>query len=158
MSPPPTAVAAAIDAAASPGCPASRRGVAIFCKLGVVAVGRNARVSGPCDRDARCRLACAKICEHAEAAALRDLRSRPVLVLVLKLASWLGLRIEMLHVKVDGQLVVSGPPSCWQCSRAIALDDLVSTMWLYHEAGWRRYDAAEFHRLTLAAKDLPGGE
>lgn len=56
----------------------------------------------------------------------------------------------MLHVKVDasGQMVVSGPPSCDQCSKLI-LRAGIAGVWLLHEEGWKRYTAQEFHEATL---------
>lgn len=45
-------------------------------------------------------------------------------------------------------IAVSPGPSCWQCSREI-VDVGLDAMWLFHEDGWRRYPAEEFHRLTL---------
>jgi hypothetical protein len=57
---------------------------------------------------------------------------------------------DMLHVKtVDGELVPSGGPSCVQCSK-LALAAGIAGVWLFHEDGWRRYGAVEFHELSLA--------
>lgn len=93
-----------------------------------------------------CRKDCGKLCVHAEANALHDAHmfGKPVA------------RCEMLHVKVvDGKPVASGPPSCWQCSRAILRAGL-EAMWLLRpgsEGGSDpvlvRYTAREFHRETL---------
>jgi hypothetical protein len=47
-------------------------------------------------------------------------------------------------------LVPSGGPSCAQCSK-LALAAGIVGVWLYHENGWRRYGAGEFHRLSLLA-------
>jgi hypothetical protein len=62
----------------------------------------------------------------------------------------------MLHVKVvKGIATISGPPSCWQCSRLI-LEAGIAGMWLLHSEGLHRYTAEEFHRLTLEHCKLPG--
>lgn len=91
-----------------------------------------------CNGFSRCRKNCGKLCVHAEQAALDRLDSTDY-----------SQNLQMLHVKmVDGLAVPSGPPSCWQCSRAI-LARGIQSMWLLHEDGLRRYSAEEFHRLTL---------
>lgn len=65
---------------------------------------------------------------------------------------------SMLHVKViDGELVQSRAPSCWQCSRMI-LEAGVESIWLYHVTGWEEYSTLEFHQQTLKNCGLPGGE
>jgi hypothetical protein len=64
--------------------------------------------------------------------------------------------VFLVHVKtVAGKLVVSGGPSCWQCSRMIVADTRVGGIWLFHEAGWRLYEPVEFHELTLLASVPP---
>jgi hypothetical protein len=66
-----------------------------------------------------------------------------------------GEGLEMLHVKVtEHGSVPSGPPSCWQCSRHIVAAG-IKYMWLFHDDGLRRYDALEFHELTLRHHGLP---
>lgn len=139
--PPKHVVDAAIDAASWSPCGKSNRGVVAFeLEHGRLAgQGANAPVGVECTFDDRCRRVCPKICEHAEAACLRTLEFD---------------RVDLVHVKaIQGttrhELVPSGPPSCWQCSKAIVQDGRVEGVWLYHEDGWRRYLVAEFHRLTL---------
>lgn len=145
-SPPQFAIDAAVAEAKRSPCAKSKRGVVFFTYYPerVVSGGYNAQpVPFGCNGSAECRAACGKLSEHAEAAALRGI----------------GLHVtsgDLLHVKVvDGELVPSGPPSCWQCSRAILADRRVNGMWLYHGDGWRRYKPDEFHRLTLAECGLP---
>jgi hypothetical protein len=61
---------------------------------------------------------------------------------------------EMLHVKtVDAALVPSGPPSCVECSKLI-LAAGIAGMWLFHADGWRRYDASDFHGVSLGTAAL----
>jgi deoxycytidylate deaminase len=139
------ALAKAVEAAGWSGCQKSQRGVVIWQrKGGVLSVGYNSPVMGKCDGSAACRRDCAKLCVHAEQHALQEAAKYGK-----------GVRgAEMLHVKVvNGQAVVSGPPSCWQCSRSICQSNLAA-MWLLHEGAdgdpqLVRYDTMEFHRLTL---------
>lgn len=139
------ALAHAVGAANWSRCQKSQRGVVIWRRnSGVLSLGWNAPVIGQCDGSEACRRDCAKLCVHAEQHALQE-------------AAKYGKGIhgaEMLHVKiVDGKPVTSGPPSCWQCSRAICQSNLTA-MWLLHEGPdgdpeLVRYDTREFHRLTL---------
>jgi deoxycytidylate deaminase len=134
-------------------CVKSKRGVVIV-DTRMTAVVANA-FNGPpppftCGGDDACRADCNKICVHAEAAAISRLneegyeaRSEYVLV----------------HAKIVGdQMVPSGPPSCWQCSRQI-LHDGFAGVWLYESTPpvnrWRFYTALEFHRATLDHCGLP---
>jgi hypothetical protein len=176
--PPDFAIQAAIEQANRSPCAKSKRGVAIWLhsedddrphgpnfwgdeEFGpwqlrsrdtLLSVGFNGQPPGfTCDGSDECRANCGTLAEHAEIRAIRLMSigrcradGRP----------WDG--VEMLHVKtVDGQLVPSGGPSCWQCSRTIAADERISAMWLFHEEGWRRYAPTEFHELTLKACGLP---
>ena len=52
---------------------------------------------------------------------------------------------------VAGELVPSGGPSCISCARDLLVSGRVAAVWLFHEAGWRRYPIEEFHRLTMDA-------
>ena len=101
----------AVRAAILSGCEKSKRGAVIWIPGadGPVAKGSNHQPDPhQCDGSPACRSSCAKLCVHAEAAAILDL------------GSFLGHGLHMLHVKVvDGRPVPSGPPSCWQCSRLI---------------------------------------
>jgi len=161
--PPAWLVRRAVQEARRSPCAKSKRGVVIWRPAPdsgdldghVEALGFNAQPPGfVCDGSSACKAACAKICEHAEAAALRDLGPRCQ-----------DQRLELLHVKVvvptgghprcAARLADSGPPSCWQCSKAILLDGRVAGVWLFHESGWRRYTPADFHRLTLEHCGLP---
>ncbi len=140
LAPPPAAVAKALDASLHSPC-LSKRGVSVWdpATLKVVATGYNWKLPGDaCTGDARCKGTCSKSAVHAEQSAL------------LMLGRNAG-NMDMLHVKtVDGALVASGPPSCVECSKLIAAA-CIAGMWLYHQGGWRRYTAAEFHRLSLEA-------
>ena len=136
---------AAAVAVRSP-CAKSKRGVLVFRSDGTI-LGRGCNAQPApfnCDGSDACMASCAKLCEHAEQAALRDAgRIHPQAA------------VHLLHVKVvRGVAVPSGPPSCWQCSRAI-LAAGVSTVWLLHEGGVRGYDAEDFHVQTLAHAGLP---
>lgn len=155
--PPANAIAQAIEAARASPCAKSKRGAAIWRKrteyralanhfADVCSSGHNAPPRGhACDGSGTCRSDCGKICEHAEAAAIRTL-------------TWTGRGFEMLHIKVvDGEPVPSGPPSCWQCSKLILTDERIAAVWLLHEDGWRRYSSVDFHAATLATCGLHGG-
>lgn len=148
MSPPQFAIDAAVQLAITSPCCKSKRGVVIYQPGDggmLISGGHNAppRPLG-CDGSHACMANCAKLCEHAEMEALRDMN-----------AHYLD-QLELLHVKtVDGQLVVSGGPSCWQCSRSIARERRVVGVWLFHDTGWRRYTTEDFHKLTLKACGLP---
>ena len=97
-------------------------------------------------------MACSKICVHAEQAALLDAG--------IDLHTRRG-ECEVAHLKVvDGEPVPSGPPSCVECSK-LMLTAGIAAVWLLHESPeggppqWRRYDADDFHRRTLAHLSLP---
>ncbi len=76
--------------------------------------------------------------------------------------------LELVHVKVVGEVVVAGgPPSCWQCSREV-VEYGIRGVWLYTEQPddpempdvaqpgvWRYRTGAEFHRDTLLRCSLP---
>jgi deoxycytidylate deaminase len=136
--PPAHIVQLAVEAATCSPC-RSKRGVAIFNGADLVTVGYNYKPRGfDCDGSSACKATCREQAVHAEQAALIT-------------APWPVLGAEMLHVKaVDGALVASGGPSCVQCSKLI-LSSGIAGMWLYEDHGWRRYEAAEFHRLSLDA-------
>jgi deoxycytidylate deaminase len=124
-------------------CAKSQRGAIVFDSDGLIVgrgfiIGRGFNAQPKpfaCDGSDACRSSCAKLCEHAEQAAIRD-------------SGRYAQGAHMLHVKViRGVAVPSGEPSCWQCSRAI-LAAGIQTMWLLHDDGVRGYTAADFHRLT----------
>jgi deoxycytidylate deaminase len=140
---------AALKAANSSPCAKSKRGAVVWEPLWgkILGVGHNAPPKPlQCDGSEECRASCGKVCVHAEMSAL--------------LAAGLpgsGYALDVVHLKtVDGLPVPSGPPSCWQCSRNMAVAG-VEGVWLLHKDGWRRYEALEFHRLTLRHHGLPGG-
>ena len=141
------ALALATSIGAQSPCAKSKRGVVVFQTGGamptqLIASGCN----GPpgdfvCDGSDACRAVCGKIAVHAEDRAIRG-------------AGRFAEGADLLHVKVvDGVAVPSGGPSCWQCSRTI-VDAGIEGVWLLHADGLRRYTAAEFHCLTLAACGL----
>jgi len=118
----------------------SKRGVVVFIGDDVVSHGHNKKPAGfDCDGSEECKATCRAEAVHAEQMALLTAGySR----------AWCA---DLLHVKtVDGRLVPSGGPSCVQCSKLAAYCG-VAGVWLYHDAGWRRYPIADFHRLSLEA-------
>lgn len=139
--PPAHIVELAIEVAGWSPC-RSKRGVVVFDPQtgNVVSHGHNVKPAG-CDGSSQCKSTCRAEAVHAEQAAL--------------LASCSNARgCDLLHVKaVDGRLVVSGGPSCVQCSK-LALYAGIAGVWLNHEEGWKRYDIQEFHHLSVAA-DVP---
>lgn len=141
---PTEALVHAVDAARRSPCAKSKRGVVVFRPDGGF---HFTACNGPptgfaCNGSDACRGSCNKVAVHAEERAIR-------------LAGFHADGAELLHVKVvDGEAVPSGAPSCWQCSRVV-VDSGIAAVWLLHEDGLRRYPAAEFHRLTLAACGLP---
>ena len=122
----------------------SKRGCVIFSGDDVVTHGHNYKPQGfECDGSATCKATCRLEAIHAEQHALlyAGIQARGA---------------EMLHVKsVDGKLVPSGGPSCPQCSK-LALAAGIRAMWLYHTDGWRRYETAEWHRLSLGERTHRG--
>lgn len=137
--PPDHVVAAAIGESIQSPC-RSKRGVAIFDQEeNVVTSAHNYKPrSFACDGSAACKATCRTEAIHAEQQTLLY-------------AGRKSAGCDLVHVKtVDGQLVPSGPPSCVPCSKLILVANIVG-VWLYHADGWRRYDAVEFHRLSLEA-------
>lgn len=134
--PPAYAIDAAVTASYRSPC-RSKRGVSIWRESGLISSGFNDVVLPfRCAGDAACKATCAERAVHAEQLAL--LRAHRSLD-----------DAQMLHVKtVDGLLVPSGSPSCVQCSKLIVASGLLF-MWLFHEDGWRRYDATLFHKLSV---------
>ena len=143
--PPEYVIQAAIAASLNSPCQ-SKRGVCIFDHIGpeshntfiVITTGWNDKPRGfECDGSNTCKANCGAEAVHAEQMALLD-------------APHIPKRAEMLHVKtVNGVLVPSGGPSCLQCSKLLV--GRVAAMWLYHQDGWIRYPAEQFHSLTLKA-------
>jgi deoxycytidylate deaminase len=136
-------VAAALDVGRQSTCAKSKRGVAILTdSIGIVCACNDPPLPFKCDGSRRCREFCRRLAVHAEQRALL-------------IAGADAFEATMLHVKVvDGELADSGPPSCYECSKLI-LEAGIADVWLFHSSGWRRYEAAEFHRLSLAAHNLP---
>lgn len=101
-----------------------------------------------CNGSDACRSACGRVCEHAEAAAMRDsighhrgVRS--------------GAELHMLHIKtVGGVAVPSDRPSCEKCSVAM-LAHGVAVMWLLTSTGLRAWSMEDFHSETLRNLGLP---
>jgi len=68
--------------------------------------------------------------------------------------SGIDISCDLVHVKVvNGSLVSSGPPSCAACSLTI-LDAGIRAVWLFHEDGWRRYEALDFHERSMDAEGI----
>lgn len=144
----------AAQVAKGSGCLTSRRGVVIWpmppypmrheidtARL-VLARGTNHQPAPHrCDGSKECQDACAKLCVHAEGAALRALGQ-----------GWSGLGgLHMLHVKInaDGSLAPKGEPSCWQCSRELLDSKVIAYMWLAGSDGLDPYEVEAFHEATL---------
>jgi len=152
--PPNAAIDLAILEANKSPCSKSKRGAVIYSEgAGVIASGRNSQpLPFKCDGSVLCKKACAKLCEHAEAAAIRKISE----CIGFDKAHELYGDMYLLHVKaVDGKLKHSGRPSCWQCSRQILCHDKIKGIWLYHEEGWKFYSPINFHQLTLEYESLP---
>lgn len=159
-SPPRGAVLAALRAASRSPCVKSKRGVSIYePETGlVISDGYNSQPSDVCDT--KCMANCAKLCMHAEQRAI--IAAQPWINSIpycdgvhVKIFTAGGSYTNLNYSDYDLEklLVPSGGPSCWQCSRLV-LDSKLRGFWLFHENGWRRYDAEEFHRLTLEACGL----
>jgi hypothetical protein len=101
-------------------------------------LGHNRPAAGSCDGSEACRRDCARICVHAEQAALLA-------------AGEHALGAEVYHSKVSdhGVMVPKGTPGCIECSKLL-LAAGVAGVWLLTEAGWRRWTAEEFHAATVA--------
>jgi deoxycytidylate deaminase len=144
--PPPHCVSVAVAQANKSPCSKSQRGVVVFDPIlsEVLSMGTNFQPGNHiCDGSKECQKTCNKLCVHAEQAALLDLRTD-------------NTNLSMLHVKTkNGELVHSGEPSCWQCSRLVLADNRISWFWLYHEDGWHKYTTKLFHELTLNKCNLP---
>lgn len=143
--PPEKAVDWAIDLAYDSPCQKSKRGAVLF--KGDVPV--DGAFNGPptgyeCLGNQDCQDTCGKRCMHAEERLLVRSDYR-----------WDFSEHDMLHVKiVDDQLVPSGDPSCWQCSRTM-VDVGLAGMWLYHKDGWKRYEVRDFHDCTMFVCGIP---
>lgn len=178
MSPPETAIHAAVTAARQSPCQKSKRGAVLFHPTtGLVTYGSwNSRPDNKCDERCQPKASdlvrgsvpgfghssrCSMLCIHAEVRAIR-------------LAGYLSERsqfisgggdafvltdLELVHAKVDarGKLVPSGGPSCWQCAKEVA-DTGIRGVWLYEthsvgmegvEEGWDFYPNAKFCEITL---------
>jgi hypothetical protein len=113
----------------------------------ILSAGTNMQPPGfACDGSTMCKANCGRLCEHAEASALRRLKASVI-------------DCDMLHIKtVNGEPVTSGDPSCMECSKAILADGRISGVWLLHDEGWRRYNASEFHELSIRSNDIVVGD
>ncbi len=148
--PPGNAIEAAITASMASSCQKSQRGCAIYTMVNgapfVLGHGFNSQPE-PYKCNGQCLEHCNKLCVHAEVRAIQNVCNDSI---------WSPRDACMVHVKtVDGELAVSGPPSCWQCSRHI-LDEHMAGVWLYHATGWVYYRSIDFHRLTLEYCGLTG--
>lgn len=130
----------AIQAANQSSCSKSRRGVVIASPEGVLVALASNSPPHPfqCTGSDRCKQNCRNVAIHAEERAL--LRA--------------GARAnggELIHIKtVDGKPVMSGPPSCLQCSRLI-VEARIAKVWLFsHGEAWRSWTAERFHEDTMA--------
>lgn len=140
----PELLAVALEEAGRSPCQ-SKRGVVVFDEAGfIVGTGHNRKPKGfDCDGSNDCKATCRSQAVHAEQWALLD-------------AGPQAYGRELMHVKaVNGLLVTSGSPSCVQCSKLI-LAAGVEGVWLFRADGlWHRYDATEFHMLSIANDQRP---
>ena len=131
ITPPVHVIAAAVQAATHSPCQKSKRGAAIFEPWSgrVIGIGNNHLPIDHCTGSDRCRATCGRRCIHAEEVAVRAaLHCRRVIEFSLVAAP-----VELVHAKVvDGQLVGSGGPSCWQCARLL-VEVQVAAVWLYRD-------------------------
>lgn len=129
ITPPVHVIAAAVQAATHSPCQKSKRGAAIFEPWSgrVIGIGNNHLPIDHCTGSDRCRATCGRRCIYAEEVAVRAaLHCRRVIEFSLVAAP-----VELVHAKVvDGQLVGSGGPSCWQCSKLL-VEVQVAGIWLY---------------------------
>lgn len=141
VAPPSHIVDFAVQVAGQSPCQ-SKRGVVIFDGDNVITNGYNVKPRGfDCDGSDACKATCRVEAVHAEQIALLAAGAK-------------AHQADLLHVKtVNGQLVPSGGPSCIQCSK-LALVAGIAGVWLYHDSGWRRYKASEFHTLSLRAPSV----
>lgn len=130
----------AIQVANQSSCSKSSRGVVIANATGtLVAVASN---SPPypfqCTGSDKCKLNCRNVAIHAEERALLRAGDR-------------ANGGTLVHIKtVDGKPVMSGGPSCIQCSRLI-VEARLSEVWLFsYGAKWRKWTAEQFHKDTMA--------
>lgn len=144
----------AVKVAGRSPCAKSKRGVVVFNEYKILSLGYNTPTIGVCRGTDECRMACPKICVHAEQTALlsaafeygEQRATRP----------WDTSPIELLHVKVtDNVPVPSGPPSCAECSKLILASHFIERVWLLHEQGLVSYTPQDFHRQTLITLGLP---
>jgi deoxycytidylate deaminase len=157
-SPPDYIIDECIKTANRSPCIKSKRGCAIFyeniydteplSETGILGTGYNGLPIGECNEN--CKINCNKLAVHAEQRCIRQYLKNLYLFNDSIISDWnKNTTIHLIHAKtVDGVLVTSGGPSCWQCSREI-LDSGIDFVWLFHEEGWTSYNAANFHKLTL---------
>lgn len=149
MTPPQNAIEIALQQALCSPC-RSKRGAVVFelrdggTTIAVLGRGQNFKPRGfDCDGSLGCKATCRVEAIHAEQMALLN-------------AGHSSLQhADIIHVKsVDGKLVPSGSPNCVECSKLI-LARGIAGVWLFHEHGWTRYSAGEFHAVSLAAVRWP---
>ena len=155
--PPKWVIDMAVKVAKTAWCAKDSRGVVAFASnyraVGFVAF--TAAANGPpppfkCGGQTECRAACGKLAGHAEERALWAWwRNWAGVGDVKWIAPGTPPAPDLVHIRVvDGQAVPSGGPSCITCSRTILMAG-AAAIWLWHEEGWRRYEPAEFHTLSL---------
>ena len=140
--PPKWVIEEATRAARKAWCAKDSRGVVAWIpgSRTFVSAANGPPVPFKCSGREDCRAACGKLAGHAEERALWRWAD-----------SGFGFRslVELVHVRVfDNKAVTSGPPSCITCSRTILMAG-TAAIWLWHDDGWRRYEPAEFHTLSL---------
>lgn len=176
-SPPGYIVQAAVEMARKSPCAKSKRGAAVFRyapqigTLPILGLGHNSipeRAVEHCNGSQACRQICRLRCVHAEQAALSRAAARMAADMRANALPPHFIELDVLHVKVATvrhespaaawealELVPSGAPSCLPCASAILAAGAparwaVGGVWLFHEGGWNRYTASEFHTRSVA--------
>jgi hypothetical protein len=140
FAPPDNIIRFAVRASMESPCQ-SKRGAAIFDGENLVSVGHNHQPAPfYCDGSEACKRTCGRTAIHAEQMAILHAGSA-------------ARGAEILHIKtVDGKTVASDGPSCLACSKLVLFCGLRG-MWLFHQAGWKFYEAALFHYQSGSAGD-----
>lgn len=140
--PPQYAINAAVEAALCSPC-VQKRGASIYSpeRQVIESTGFNHPPLGfHCGKSYKCKMRCMRENLHAEQAAIMSVDPKEA-----------AFDCDLVHVKViDGSPVACVTPNCLECSKFINLAG-IRGVWLLHEAGWKRYSAAEFHSESVKA-------
>ena len=158
--PPTEVITLAVGMARMSPCAKSKRGVVAYSDAQaphlspiILGLGYNHPALGICDGSPECKRDCAKLCTHAEAAAVREAMERAP-----SRSMDSEHPIYLVHVKVvQSYMVPGGGPSCWQCSKLIIDHTAIRGVWLYEttvsapDPEWKFYTSGDFHIATLLA-------